>query len=206
MSYMKVILQPEFLFEYYYLAAKNASDEVQKQQLPYSIHYALTSLFLTQCVFESYANYQIRHHNLEAFCLKRKNGRSIMLPKASIREKWACLPIARGKPHFILNKEPFSHFARLVRLRNAFIHFNEQKLTVEKNAPSTVQTMGDLINWTKTGEFLNHSIYDQAIRYGIAGKLIVRDMFQEYSRLTGDPLPKFLQSTAISIYRVKIRR
>ena len=202
---MKVIVRPEFLFFYYYHAANNASDEVLKHKLPHSLYHAITSLILWQCVFESYANYQIRLYKLEDYQVPRRNSDSVMLPKASIKEKWIHLPIARRKPQFTLNKEPFTHFARLIALRNDFIHFNEKALSFEKNAPSAVQTVGDIMNWTKTGEFLSGSIYGGALRYAIAGKVIVRDMFKEYSRLTKDPLPDFLGETEV-VLKVKIKK
>src|SRR6266480_5233759 len=76
---MKAIVKPEFLFSYYYHAAKNASDEVLKHKMPYSLYHALTSLVLWQCVLESYANYQIRLHGVENFEFTRGNGERVRL-------------------------------------------------------------------------------------------------------------------------------
>src|SRR6266550_1703204 len=115
---MRAIVKPEFLFSYYYHAAKNASDEILKHKLPYSLYNALTSLVLWQCVLESYANFQIGIHRVENFQFTRSNGQSVRLggekaQKASIKEKWLHLPTARNKPAFTPNTRAFKRFARL---------------------------------------------------------------------------------------------
>jgi len=135
---MKVTVRTEFLCSYYYHAAKHSSDEIQKHKLPHSLYRALSSLILWQCLFESYANFEIRRHGLEGFRLTR-NGRHLTLEKASIKEKWIYLPIARKKPQFTLNQEPFEHFARLVDLRNDLVHFNEKAIP-----PATAYDLGAL--------------------------------------------------------------
>ncbi len=190
---MKAIVQPEFLFSYYYHAAKTASDEILKHKLPYSLYHALTSLVLWQCVLESYANFQIRIHGVENFEFTRSNGRSLRLggekrEKASIKEKWLHLPTARNKPPFTPNRRAFKRFARLVELRNTFIHFKRDALVFEKEAPPAVTTES-FMDWTRTGEFLWGSIYHAAIECGVDGETIVCEMFEEYSRLTGDRRP-----------------
>jgi hypothetical protein len=202
---MKVIVQTEFLCSYYYHAAKNSSEEIQKHKLSHSLYHAFTSLILWQCVFESYANFEIRRHKLEGFQITRKNRRSLTLEDASIKEKWIYLPIARNKPQFTLNKDPFKHFAHLVNLRNDLVHFNEESLAFEKEAPPTVQTIGELKDWIGTGDYLAGSIFETVLGYARAGNLIVRDMFQEYSRLTKDSLPDFLNGSE-AVLKVLIKK
>jgi len=198
---MKVIVKPEFLFSYYYHAAKNASSKVLKKQLPHSFYDALTSLILWQCVLESYANYQIQLHHVQEFEFTRRNGDLARLGSASIKEKWLHLPTARGKPPFTPNKREFRSFASLVDLRNTFVHFRAEVLAFHKEAPPGMQTMGDLISWSQTGEFLSGSIYEAAVQCAVDGEAIVRDVFDEYSRLTGDALPKFLNGTELVEYK-----
>ncbi len=201
---MKAIVKPEFLFSYYYHAAKNASDEVLTHKLPYSLYHALTSLVLWQCVLESYANYQIQIHAVEDFQFPRSNGDLVRLQNASIKEKWLHLPTARHKPAFTPNKRAFKRFARLVDLRNTFVHFRVEALAFAKEAPATMQTLGDFKAWSQTGEFLSGSIYYDAIECAVESEAIIRDVFEQYSRLTGDPLPTFLEGAEL-VLRVKIK-
>lgn len=156
-----------------------------------------------QCVFESYANFQIRQYKLEKFSIKPKNGRSRLLKDSSIKEKWIYLPIARNQKQFTLNKEPFTHFASLVDIRNDLIHFNHASMYFQKEAPLGVSTMGELNDWMKTGDFLSGSLFDSVLRYARAGSLIVRDMFYEYCKLTGEPLPAFLEGHE-AVLKVKV--
>ena len=96
---MKAVVQPEFLFSYYYRAAKNASDEVLKHKLPYSLYHALTSLVLWQCVMESYANFQIQTHGVSNYHLQRRNGERVKLDGASINKNGCtCLLPGASRP------------------------------------------------------------------------------------------------------------
>lgn len=202
---MKVTVQTEFLCSYYYHAAKNASDEIMNHKLPHSLYYSISALILWQCVFESFANFQIRRHKLETYQVTRRKGLPVALEYASIKEKWIYLPIARCKGQFVLNKSPFKDFAKLVDIRNDLIHFNDKSIKFEKDAPPGTQTVGQLNAWMKSGEFLSGSIFDHALRCALAGKLIVQDMFQEYSRLTGDALPDFLSGHEV-VLQVKVTK
>jgi len=113
------------------------------------------------------------------------------------------LPIARCNKQFILNKTPFKDFAELVDIRNDLIHCNDESIKFEKEAPPGTRTVGDLKTWMKSGEFLSGSIFDQTLRNALAGKLIIRDMFQEYCKLTGDIMPDFLSGHEV-ILEVKV--
>ena len=126
---MKVIVQTEFLCSYYYHAAKEASDDIRNHELPRSLYRGISALILWQCMFESYANFQIRRHKLESYQVPRQRGRSVSIDRASIKEKWIHLPVARCGKHFGLNTEPFTEFAELVDIRNDLIHFDEPFFT-----------------------------------------------------------------------------
>jgi hypothetical protein len=83
------------------------------------------------------------------------------------------------------------------------IHFNDETIRFEKEAPPGTRTVGELNAWMKSGEFLSGSIFDHALRYAKAGKLIVGNMFQEYCKLTGDPVPYFLSGHEV-VLQVKV--
>jgi hypothetical protein len=201
---MKIIVQTDFLCSYYYHAAKEASDDIKNHQLPRSLYRGIAALILWQCVFESYANFQIERHGLKNYKVERINGKLIPISRASIKEKWMHLPIARSAKHFVLNTEPFNVFADLVDFRNDLIHFNESAFSFEKEAPPEVKTHGDLNEWMKSGDFLTGSFFDKAIRYALAGDVIANAMFREYSKLTGDALPGFLNGQEV-VLKVSIK-
>ena len=115
---MKVIVQTEFLCSYYYHAAKEACGEIRNHQLPHSLYQGISALILWQCMFESYANFQIRRHKLDEYRFLRRHGQPVSLKQASIKEKWMHLPIARNQKPFVVNTEPFTEFAALVDIRN----------------------------------------------------------------------------------------
>jgi hypothetical protein len=192
---MKLIIQTEFLCSYYWHAALQAEREIMNHKLPRSLYFSITALILWQCTLESYINFLIEQYRVHAYRFKRDNGKTARLENGSIKEKWIYLPVAVSGTQFTLNGEPFIHFAKLVGLRNALVHFDSDKLSFEKDAPEGATTVGELTKWVGTGEYLEGTIYDYIVRYALAGSAIVKEMIQQLHAMLGTPAPAFLDGT-----------
>jgi hypothetical protein len=75
------------------------------------------------------------------------------------------------------------------------VHFNEEAIRFEKDLPAGVVTVGDVRKQMRN--ILSGSILESIIDYGSAGKEIVDGMLREYSRLTREPLPQFLNGDEV---------